>query len=124
MINSLQKTGEFSTKANICDSRSLECWQLEEFLINNRFISEAHRTQYNALFGGPKFYWDAFPNLYKRCSEKRKVPYRCKTDYCRSNNPNGIYFFTKECELKNQIEMYKFLRDLYCGKLQKKFFKL
>ncbi len=126
MINIFKTAGGVPKMSvlNTCNRGRLECRKLEEFLRDNKFISEKHKEQYNSLFEGPKFYWHAFPDLYKHCSEKRKTPYRCKTDYCRSKNPNGIYFLTQECELKNQIEMYKFSRDLYCGRLQKQFFKL
>ena len=126
MIKIFETTGKFPklSALNICEKGRLECWQLKEFLRDNKFISEKHKEQYNSLFEGPKFYWHAFPDLYKHCSEKRKVPYHCKTAHCRSNNPNGIYFVTEECDYKNRIESFKFLRDVYCGKLQKQFFKL
>lgn len=105
-------------KSKICNGEH-ECWQLRIFLKDNKFISKKHREK--LLSNNP---WHIFPNYYKPyCSETEKVS--CRTSTCWSNNPDGTYDLpTSQCDSRNQIEVFKFLKDSYCGKFQKQFFKL
>ena len=112
-------TGKYPQGLNPCvvDKGYSECSQLTTFLENSKFISKKHKEQFS------RSPWHAFPDYYKHCSKTKKVS--CKTSTCWSNNPSGVYdVAVSQCNVKNQIESWKFLKDAYCGKLQKKFFKL
>ena len=104
----------YNSKAELYSDK--KCTELMEFL-ETKFINKKSKDIYFGIS------FENYPNLYKLCTDKEKQ--RCTSDHCKKNNPSGYFDVpTDECSSKNQIQGYRFRKDILCGDLQKGFFKL